>query len=98
MGCQELIRFKHFVIDTISIKIININNSLRAGIAAGYDNIPIGIVKETIDLTMVSDPFCLPDQLKIARVIRYLRLVIKVVLVIIDPCSFYLYFSSYLKV
>ena len=93
----------------MSIKIINISNCHRAGIAAGYDNIPIGIVKETIDLIMVSDPFChiinlsissgvVPDQLKIAPAIRSLRLVINVVLVIIDRCSFYRYFSSYLNV
>ena len=70
MGCQELIRFKHFVIDTISIKIINISNSLRAGIAAGYDNIPIGIVKETIDLIMVSDPFATLSVFLLAQVLR----------------------------
>ena len=61
-----------------SQEIIHICNSLRPGIAAGYDNIPIGIVKETIDV--ISDPLChiinlsitssvVPDQLKIARVI-----------------------------
>ena len=61
-----------------SQEIILIFNSLRPVISAGYNNIPIGIVKETIDL--ISDPLCHiinlsittgvePDQLKIARVI-----------------------------
>ena len=61
-----------------SQEIIHNCNSLRPGVAAGYDNIPIGIVKETIDL--ISDPPChiislsitsgvVPDQLKITRVI-----------------------------
>ena len=92
----------------VSIKTINISDSLRAGIAAGYDNIPTGIVKETIDLMMVSDPFfhiinlsissgVVPDHRKIGRSIPSLRLVINVVLVIIDPYSLYRYFPRYLN-
>ena len=61
-----------------SQEIIFICNSLRPGISAGYDNNPVGIVKETIDSP--SEPLChiinlsitsgvVPDELKIARVI-----------------------------
>ena len=39
-----------------SQEIILICNSLRPGISAGYDNVPVGIVKETID--SISEPLC----------------------------------------
>ena len=65
-----------------SQEIILICNSLRPGISAGYDNVPVGIVKETID--SISEPLChiinlsitsgaVPDELKIARVIPILK-------------------------
>ena len=59
-------------------EVVEISNSFRPGIAAGCDNIPMGIVKETIDV--ISEPLThiinlsltsgvVPDQLKIARLI-----------------------------
>jgi hypothetical protein len=59
-------------------EIIEIVSSLRSGSAAGYDKIPVWIVKNGIDL--ISEPLCklvnlsietgiVPDKMKIARII-----------------------------
>ena len=59
-------------------KIIEIANSFRTGTAAGYDNLPMGIIKEAI--SVISEPIThiinlslssgvVPRELKIARVI-----------------------------
>lgn len=59
-------------------EIVEIVNSFRSGAAPGYDNIPIKIVKNSIDL--ISEPLCellnssiisgiVPDQMKIARIV-----------------------------
>ena len=67
-----------FVDSATRQEIIEIANSFRTGTAAGYDNLPMGIIKEAISL--ISEPIThiinlslcsgvVPRELKIARVI-----------------------------
>ena len=53
-------------------EIINISKTFAAGKATGYDNIPMSIIKPTID--SIAEPLThihgiVPDEMKIARVI-----------------------------
>ena len=79
-------------------EIVEIVNSFRSGAAPGYDNIPIKIVKNSIDL--ISEPLCelmnssiisgiVPDQMKIARIVPIFKLVIIFCFPIIDPFRSY---------
>ena len=63
---------------TTQLEVSDIINSLRSGTAAGYDNIPISALKDSVDL--ISGPLAhiinlsissgyFPDNMKIARVI-----------------------------
>ena len=67
-----------FLDAVIEQEIIEICSTCRSGTAAGYDNISMNLIKESIDI-IISPPTCIitlsitsgvvPKQLKIARVI-----------------------------
>ena len=82
--------FCEFVVPKPSTEreIIEIGTSFRAGTAAGYDQIAMNVIKETIDLIVQPLTYItnlsfssgtVPDQMKIARVVPLLKQVISFV-------------------